>query len=50
VDDLVVVMDELREAHHVAVEVDEGVHLTKLDITHAVIDFEERQASRGARP
>ena len=47
-DDLVVVVDELTEAEHVAVVVDELVHVAQLDVAHAVVDLEQRQAARGA--
>ena len=36
-------------AEHVAVEVDERVHLAELDIAHAVVDLEQAQAVRGTR-
>ena len=43
-DDLVVVVDELSEAQHVAIEVDEPIHVAEGDIADAVVDLEERQA------
>ena len=49
VDDLVVVVDQLGEAEDIAVEVDEGVHLTELDVADAVIDFEQVQSLGGTR-
>ena len=42
-DDLVVVVDQLGEAQHVAVEVDEVVHLAEPDVADAVVDLEQRQ-------
>ena len=50
VDDLVVVVDELGEAEHVAVEVDERVHVAELDVADAVVDLEQRQAARPRGP
>ena len=44
VDDLVVVVDQLREAEHVAVVVDEPVHVAERDVAHAVVDLEQAQA------
>jgi hypothetical protein len=44
VDDLVVVVDQLAEAEHVAVERDELVHLAKSHVPDAVIDFEQVEA------
>jgi hypothetical protein len=49
VDDLVVVMDELGESQHVLVEIDEGVHLSELDVAHAVVDLEQAQPTRRTR-
>ena len=49
VDDLVVVVDQLGEAEHVAVEVDELVHLAEPDVADAVVDLEQRQAAGRAR-
>ena len=40
-------MDQLGEAEHVAVVVDESVHLAELDVADTVIDLEQRQAGRG---
>src|SRR5262245_4726983 len=40
VDDLVVVMDQLRKAEYVAVVVDELVHVAQLDVADAVINLE----------
>ena len=44
VDDLVVVVDELGEAQHVPVVVDETVHVAELDVADAVIDLEQRES------
>ena len=50
VDDLVVVVDQLGEAEHVAVEVDELVHLAEPDVADAVVDLEQGQPAGRARP
>ena len=49
VDDLVVVVDELGEAEHVAVEVDELVHLAEPDVADAVVDLEQADSPSAAR-
>ena len=47
-DDLVVVVDELGEAHDVTIEVDELVHLAEPDVADAVVHLEQRQPAGGA--
>ena len=50
VDDLVVVVDQLGEAQHVPVVVDELVHLAQTDVPDAVIDLEQAQPARPRAP
>ena len=45
-DDLVVVVDELREAEDVPVEVDEPVHVAEADVADAVVDLEQALPGR----
>ena len=49
VDDLVVVVDELGEAEHVAVEVHEPVHVAEGDVADAMVDLEQALAARRPR-
>src|SRR4051812_26014704 len=42
-------MDQLREAEHVAVVVDELVHVPELDVADAMVDLKQRQATGGRR-
>ena len=44
VDHLVVVVDELAEAQHVAVEVHEPIHVAQLHVADAVVDLEQASA------
>ena len=45
-DDLVVVVDELAESEHVAVEVDEPVHVAQRDVADAVVHLEQALPGR----
>ena len=48
-DDLVVVVDELREAEHVTVEVDESIHVAEPDVADTVVDLEQVLSGRRGR-